>query len=121
MKFGRIAALVAGSTLSAAAGKAADWQAGAGPDWQKLLEAGRKEGTVVVAGRGEMAQPMTEAFQRDTGIHLEFLGGEGRDQFTRLAREMRAGQVTIDVIFDGQSLIPFVNEGFIKPIKPQLV
>jgi ABC-type Fe3+ transport system substrate-binding protein len=121
MNKGRIAALTAALALYAGATFAADWQAGAGPDWQKLLDAGRQEGTVVVAGRGEMAQPMTEAFKRDTGISLEFLGGEGREQLTRLAREMRAGQVTIDVIFDGQSLIPFVNEGFIKPIKPQLV
>jgi ABC-type Fe3+ transport system substrate-binding protein len=68
-----------------------------------------------------MAQPMTQAFKRDTGITLDFLGGEGREQFTRLAREMRAGQVTIDVIFDGQSLIPFVNDGYIKAIKPQLL
>lgn len=121
MKLIRIAALLVGAMLYSGAAFAADWQAGGGDAWQKLLDAGRKEGTVVVAGRGEMAQPMTEAFQRDTGIHLDFLGGEGRDQFTRLAREMRAGQVTIDVIFDGQSLIPFVNDGFIKPIKPQFL
>jgi ABC-type Fe3+ transport system substrate-binding protein len=100
---------------------AADWQAGAAPEWQKLLEAGRAEGKVVVAGRAEMAVPMGDAFKRDAGISLEFLGGEGRDQSTRIAREMRAGQVTIDVIFDGQSMIPFVNDGFMKPIKPQLV
>ena len=116
-----VAALVAGAFLFAGECRAADWQAGAGADWQKLLAAGQKEGSLAVAGRGEMAQPMTEAFKRDTGITLDFLGGEGRDQFTRLAREMRAGQVTIDIIFDGQSLIPFVNDGYIKAIKPQLL
>ena len=121
MKLGRIAALAAAITLCAGASYADDWQAGGGPEWQKLLAAGRQEGTVAVAGRAEMAQPMTEAFKRDTGINLDFLGGEGRDQFTRLAREMRAGQVTIDVIFDGQSLIPFVNDGYIKAIKPQFL
>jgi ABC-type Fe3+ transport system substrate-binding protein len=121
MKAAWIAALLAGAFLFAGQSRAADWQAGAGADWQKLLTAGQKEGTVAVAGRGEMAQPMTEAFKRDTGITLDFLGGEGREQFTRLAREMRAGQVTIDIIFDGQSLIPFVNDGYIKAIKPQLL
>lgn len=121
MKLGCIAAGIAAVAFSVGIAQAADWQAGAGADWQKLLAAGRQEGTVVVAGRGEMAQPMTEAFKRDTGIDLQFLGGEGRDQFTRLAREMRAGQVTIDVIFDGQSLVPFVNDGFIKPIKQQFL
>jgi len=100
---------------------AADWQAGAGPDWQHLLDAARKEGSLVVAGRSAMAVPMGDAFKRDTGLSLDFLGGEGRDQMTRIAREMRAGQVTIDVIFDGQSMVPFVNDGYVKPIKPQLI
>jgi ABC-type Fe3+ transport system substrate-binding protein len=99
----------------------ADWQDGAGPDWQKLLEAGRKEGKVVVAGRPDLAVPMAAAFKRDTGIAIDYLGGEGREQLTRLAREMRAHQVTIDVIFGGQGMVPFVNGGFMKPIKPQLV
>jgi ABC-type Fe3+ transport system substrate-binding protein len=121
MKAAVVAALLAGACLFAGQARADDWQAGAGPEWQKLLAAGQKEGSLAVAGRGEMALPMTAAFKRDTGISLEFLGGEGREQFTRLAREMRAGQVTIDVIFDGQSLVPFVNDGYIKPIKPQFL
>ena len=121
MGIARLAGLTAVALLSAGTACAADWQASAGPEWQKMLAAGRQEGTVAVAGRGEMAEPMTDAFKRDTGIGLDFLGGEGREQFTRLVREMRAGNVTIDVIFDGQSLIPYVNDGFMKPIKPQLV
>jgi len=99
----------------------ADWQEGAGADWQRLLAAGRKEGKVVVAGRPDLAVPMAAAFKRDTGITIDYLGGEGREQLTRLAREMRAHQVTIDVIFGGQGMIPFVNDGFMKEIKPQLV
>ena len=121
MRAASIAALLVGVLLFAPQSRADDWQAGAGPDWQKLLAAGRQEGTLAIAGRGEMAQPMTEAFKRDTGITMTFLGGEGREQFTRLAREMRAGQVTIDIIFDGQSLVPFVNDGYIKAIKPQFL
>lgn len=121
MTGGRLAALILSFLLCAGVCRAADWQDGAGPDWQKLLAAGRQEGTVAVAGRAEMALPMTEAFKRDTGISLDFLGGEGREQLTRIAREMRAHQVTIDVIFDGQSMVPFVNDGYIKAIKPQLV
>jgi ABC-type Fe3+ transport system substrate-binding protein len=99
----------------------ADWQDGAGADWRRLLEAGRKEGKVVVAGRPDLAVPMGAAFKRDTGIAIDYLGGEGREQLTRLAREMRAHQITIDVIFGGQGMVPFVNDGFMKPIKPQLV
>jgi iron(III) transport system substrate-binding protein len=107
--------------VGSSAAWAEDWQAGAGADWQKLLDAARKEGTVVVAGRSPLAVPMSNAFKHDTGISMNFLGGEGREQMTRLAREMRAGKVTIDVIFDGQSMVPFVNDGYMKPVKPQLI
>src|SRR4051812_8831701 len=54
----------------------ADWQDGAGADWQRLLEAGRKEGKVVIAGRPDLAVPMSAAFKRDTGITIDYLGGE---------------------------------------------
>jgi iron(III) transport system substrate-binding protein len=100
---------------------AADWQAGAGPDWQKTLAAARVEGKVVVAGRGPMEKPMAAAFRRDTGIDLVFLGGEGRAQVSRVEREMRSGQVTIDILFGGQTYVTYVNEGLMKPIKPQFV
>ena len=107
--------------VATGAAQAADWQAGSGSKWQVLLDAGRAEGKVVVAGRGPMEKPMSAAFKRDTGIDLEFLGGEGRAQMSRIDREMRSGQVTIDILFGGQTYVTDVNEGFMKPIKPQLV
>ncbi len=108
-------------TLLLALPARADWQDGAGSDWQQLLEAARKEGKLVIAGRPDLAVPMTEAFRRDTGIGIDYLGGEGREQQTRLAREMRAHQVTIDIVFGGQSMVPFVKGDFMKPIKTQLI
>ena len=114
-----VGAVAAAAMLATAS--AADWQAGAGPEWQKTLAAARAEGTVVVAGRGPMEKPMAAAFKRDTGIDLEFLGGEGRAQVSRIEREMRSGQVTIDILFGGQTYVTYVNEGFMKPIKPQFV
>ncbi len=121
MRRGTLGALIFCLVLASVPCWAADWQDGAGPEWQKLLEAGRKEGKLVIAGRPDMAVPMSAAFKRDTGIAVDFLGGEGREQLTRIAREMRAGQVTIDIVFGGQGMIPFVNDGFMKEIKPQLI
>ena len=64
---------------------------------------------------------MQEAFKRDTGIDIDFLGGEGREQQSRILREIRANRVTIDVFFSGQSMVSFVKEGLFNPIKPQLM
>jgi ABC-type Fe3+ transport system substrate-binding protein len=107
--------------LMGANAHAADWQAGAGAEWQDLLARGRSEGKVVIAGRGPMEAPMSAAFKRDTGIELEFLGGEGRAQQSRIDREMRTGQVTIDLLFGGQTMVTYANDGYLKPIKPQLI
>lgn len=100
---------------------AQDWQAGAPEDWQRIVAAAKAEGKVVVAGRPEFAKPLSEGFKRDTGLNVDFLAGEGREQVSRLAREVRAGNVTIDLMFGGQSLLAFVNDRHLKPIKPQLI
>jgi len=99
----------------------ADWQDGAGEGWRKVLEAGRKEGKVVVAGRPELGRPMTEGFKRDTGIILDFLGGESRDISSRLDREVRSGNVTLDFVLGGAGDIALANQGKLIPLKPQLM
>ena len=76
---GLLLAFAAG-VFGGATAQAADWQDGAGPEWKKVLEAARKEGTVVVMGRSPQAQPMQQAFKRETGIDIDFLGGEGRER-----------------------------------------
>jgi ABC-type Fe3+ transport system substrate-binding protein len=103
------------------AAHAADWQAGAPPEWRTLLADAQREGKVVVAGRPQIGEPMKQAFRRDTGITLDFLGGNGRDLDSRLLREIRAKQLTVDVMFSGATLVNLVHEGYFKPVKPQLV
>src|SRR6266700_8313925 len=61
-----------------------DWQAGAPAEWTRVLEAARKEGQVTVAGFPLLAEKMSAAFKRDTGIQLNFLGGNTGDQSARL-------------------------------------
>ena len=100
---------------------AQDWQANAPESWAKSLAAAKLEGQVVVAGRPEFAKELSEAFKKDTGVTAVFLEGEGREQLSRLAREIRANQVTIDLLMGGQSLLPFVKDGHLTPVRPQLV
>ena len=117
----RLAGLCALLLLAAPAAWAADWQDGAGPDWQALLAAARSEGPVVIAGQPELAKPMADAFKRDTGLALEHIAGEPRDVMARVAREMRAHSISIDLFFTGSTTLPLIHQGLMEPIKPQLL
>ena len=101
--------------------RAQDWQAGAGEDWKQLLERARKEGRVVVTGDADMARPFSDGFKRDTGISVDFLAGNPRDLSSRMTRELRARNVTIDIMIGGPANIPLHKEGLIKAIRPQLL
>ncbi len=99
-----------------------DWQAGAGADWAKVMAAAKKEGKVVVAGHSALARPFSDDFKRDTGIELEFLGGNTRELTARLQREVRSNSLTMDVSLGGGSeLLTLYPEGQLVPIKPQLM
>jgi ABC-type Fe3+ transport system substrate-binding protein len=106
---------------SASANAADDWQAGAGSDWQSVLAAAKKEGKVAVAGPPELAGPLTEGFKSDTGIEVEYLAGEARDRSSRVGREVRNGNVTLDFIFTGAVELPLVKEGFFEDEKAKLM
>ena len=101
---------------------AGDWQAGAGQEWEEVLAAGQEEGTVVVAGFPFLAEPMAEAFLRDTGIQLEWLGGDGSELSARLAQEAAAGNVSVDLQLgvgsDPWTLYP---QGYLQELEPQLL
>jgi ABC-type Fe3+ transport system substrate-binding protein len=98
-----------------------DWQAGAGPEWQQLLAAAKQEGRVVVAGPPQLAEPFAEGFLRDTGIQLEFFGGEARTTASRVVRELRAGNVTIDVFLTGNAELPQVKDGLFEDVRSRLI
>lgn len=99
----------------------ADWQDGAPAEWQTVLKQAKIERKVVVVGRPDLAKPFAENFQRDTGIELEFLGGQGKELSSRILREVRSGKVTLDVILGGASDISFVGQGYMQPIMPQFL
>lgn len=115
------AAALAGGIALATLAQAADWQDGAPAEWAKVVAAAKAEGKVVVAGSPDMGKPFTDAFQRDTGIKLEYLGGNTRDLSSRAARELRTNQVTIDMMIGGASELPLINEGLATPLDNQLM
>jgi ABC-type Fe3+ transport system substrate-binding protein len=113
--------LAAGAALVALPAAAQEWQAGAGQDWQRVLAAAKHEGTVSVAGPAELGEPLTEAFRRDTGIAVEYLGGVPSATESRVSREARSHNVTIDFMFTGTGLLPLVKAGLVEDERARLM
>ncbi|MGH7087696.1 MAG: ABC transporter substrate-binding protein [Stellaceae bacterium] len=123
---GFIGGLAAASVLSvrsrAAAAEEADWQAGAPPRWAEIMKAARAEGQITVAAFPLLADKMTAAFARDTGIHINFLGGKTFERSARLQAEARAKNMTIDVLIGGgEELGYMMHHGLLNPVAPQLM
>jgi ABC-type Fe3+ transport system substrate-binding protein len=102
-------------------GQQSDWQAGAPPEWAKILADARKEGHVSVVGPSELAVPLAEGFLKDTGIQVDYLVGVAAANGSRVAREVRAGNVTIDFVYTGTVELPLVKEGFFEDEKAKLL
>ena len=116
-----IAACAAAVLLTSAHARAADWQAGGGEAWQKVMTAAKKEGTVVVTGPPQLTKELVEGFERDTGIKLDYVAGEARVTASRVVRELRANNVTIDVSLTGTAELPIAKEGFFEDEKSRLL
>ena len=97
-----VAGLVLSSVVIAHGGAPTQepWEA----KWQKVLQAARQEGRVVVyAGPGDdRRRALTEPFEKAyPGLKVEYLGLNYGDLVSRLASELRAGSVQADVYLGG--------------------
>lgn len=80
----------------------ADWQA----QWDKMVEEGKKEGSVMIYGRGEpeVRKKLSEVFTGKYGIKLEFLYfARGGEMTSKLKKERSAGLYLPDIIIHGSS------------------
>jgi iron(III) transport system substrate-binding protein len=94
-------------------------------EWERVLAAARREGKVVVAGvAGEdMRKALTDPFEREFGIVVEYLGSSGSELSPRVEKERAAGIYTWDVFVAGtttlvQGLKPL---GALDTIEPALI
>ena len=111
-----------GVFCASAATAADDWQAGAGADWKKALAAAKQEGKVVVASPAPIAKAISADFERDTGIPVVFVSGSTSELGTRLEREAKSGNVTVDIsVSGGTELFTLLLPGYLDPIKPRLM
>src|SRR5574342_697762 len=115
--------LIAASFLTVAEAAAQGKPGGA--EWEKILEAGRKEGTVVasIPPNAELRKGMEEAFAKRYGIKLEPVPGRGAQVITRIVSEAKAGIRYFDLHFGGtestvKGLLP---EKILEPIEPSFI
>jgi iron(III) transport system substrate-binding protein len=109
------------SAASASAAPPPDWQR----EWNTLIEAARREGTLVVFGPPTPAArvELPRAFKSQFGVDMEYTGGGTGDLIPRLLAERGAGHHTLDVITGGaQSLYTQAYPAkLLDPIPPALI
>jgi iron(III) transport system substrate-binding protein len=97
------------------------WQA----EWDALVEAAKREGSLVVSGppTADVRTQLPAAFKRRFGIDLEYLGGRTGDLITRLQAERAAGQYTLDAMIAGASTLYYqaYPQRMLDPIPPVLI
>lgn len=94
-------------------------------EWKTVLEAAKKEGSVVVAGspdpvmRGELIPKFTSRY----GLPVEFIAGRSSEIVARVKTERLAGLYSIDVFLSGPDTTAnsLYGEKLIDPVKPMLI
>ncbi|MBI2935038.1 MAG: extracellular solute-binding protein [Chloroflexi bacterium] len=94
--------------------------------WDALVEAGKKEGRVVVFTNigGQIRADLTRAVKEKYGIELEFMvASRGLELTQRMVTERRAGLYTADVVVTGATtfITTMKPENLLAPIPPVLV
>jgi iron(III) transport system substrate-binding protein len=97
------------------------WQA----EWERVLQAAKQEGVVSLLGTTgvEVRDALTLPFEKAYGIRVDYFGGSGSEQATRVSAERRAGKYAWD-IFVGGTTTGFTSMIPIKafdPLDPALI
>ena len=100
---------------------AAGWDDGGGPAWAEVLDAARREGNVVVMGRPDLGKAFAAGFKRDTGLGLDYLGGQTRDLQARFRRETASGNVTVDILLGGETEVDMIAPGYLMSLSENIL
>ena len=94
-------------------------------EWDQVLQAAKKEGKVSVIGflAREVRDVLTEPFQKQYGIPVEYLGSQGPEVPTKVAAERQAGQYLWDIFIGGTttSLTAMVPMKILDPLETSLI
>ncbi len=96
-----------------------DWK----KQWEGTVEAGKKEGEVVIYGpHNPVYQQVWSIFQKSyPEIKFSFVPGKGSDHAQRIVAERRAGKFLADLIMGGSSTYAAFAPGTLEPLKPLLI
>lgn len=120
---GPAAASPSGASASSGGGAsgAAGWQA----QWDSWLAGAKKEGKLVLGGppSPDARTKVPEAFAKQFGVTVEYLGGSSSDLANRLRTEQAANQYTVDLTLSGADTTYLVLYGqkMTEPVKPWLI
>ena len=106
-------------SLSTPAGAQSDWK----KQWETTIEAGKKEGEVVIYGpHNPMYQQLWAVFQKSfSEIKFNFVPGKGADHYQRIVAERRAGKYLADLVMGGSSSFASFPPGTLEPLRPLLL
>ncbi len=88
-------------------------QSGSDADWAKVIEAAKKEGTVVFyyAAQGSPLQPkIIKAFEAKYGIEVQGLNGRASEIRERIRTEQSSGRFLGDVTMNGHTTLSLMDE-----------
>ncbi len=105
--------------IPAASPAQTDWK----KQWEATVEAGRKEGEVVIYGPHNPAyQQIWAIFQKSyPDVKFSFVPGRGSEHAQRIVAERRAGKYLADLIMGGSSTYAAFSPGSLEPLKPLLI
>ncbi len=92
--------------------------------WQQVVEAAKREGSVLVYGsvlQGAGGTDIAEEFEKATGVTIDVVeAASGAPLAQRIRTEVEAGEPTADIFSGGSIFVHQVKrEGFFTPIKDQ--
>ncbi len=97
------------------------WQA----EWDRVVEAGKKEGKVVVSlpASAELRKGMEEGVKKRFGIEVETVAARGASVVRKIIEESKASIHYFDLHIGGSESIVtgFLPEGILEPIEPWLI
>jgi len=94
-------------------------------DWDKVLEAGRKEGKVVVSipASAELRKESEKIFKQRSGIDVEMFAARGAVVVRRIADEWKAGVRQFDIHIGGSAsaVTGLLADGILEPVEPWMI
>ena len=94
-------------------------------DWDRIIEAGKKEGKVVVSvpASAELRKDVERVFKQRFGIEAELIAGRAASIVGKIQQEVKAGVYNFDLHMGGsESMVTgLLSEGILEPFEPAMI